>query len=449
MPPHPPRLASPHASHASSVLVSAPGKVILFGEHAVVYNKPAIAASLGLRSYAWFRAQPAGVSPSLLRLNLPDIHRTTIEFPLVQLAAVSREYYYALDASDAMLRPSVLLPDAERALEPVLSELPHSAVRPAVLAFLHLFLAICPKLPALNVCVRSELPVGAGLGSSASFSVAVAAGLLALASSHPDIDSEAKEEVDPAWRVNQWAFMAEKVIHGNPSGVDNSLATYGGAKIYSKGQLESLNGFSSLRFLLTDTCVPKNTKRQVEMVRTRKMRFPSVMDLLIDSVENIVKECKAVFRDIAQGTISQAEMVSSMEALIEMNHGVMAACGVSHPSLETVRLVTASHGLQSKLTGAGGGGCALTFLPPGTTRETISAVATQLSANGFKCYETEVGGSGVEVRTQRSVDSGNEEGEQVAVLAAWEEFAARPLVRDGSGGGGGGVDGLNAYFESS
>ncbi|KAJ3150843.1 hypothetical protein HDU89_002840 [Geranomyces variabilis] len=445
MTPEPHRPLSPRFS---SVLVSAPGKVILFGEHAVVYNKPAIAASLGLRSYAWFRTESAGVSATLLRLNLPDIHPSPIEFPLEQLAAVSRAYYHTADVSDANLEPYALVPDAERALEPLLSGLPDSAVRPAVLAFLHLFLAICPKAPPLDVCVRSELPVGAGLGSSASFSVAVAAGLLALSSLQDEIVSEDKH-VDPAWRVNLWAFMAEKVIHGHPSGVDNSLATYGGAKIYSKGQLEPLSGFSSLRFLLTDTCEPKNTKRQVEMVRTRKLQFPSVMDLLIDSVENIVQECKAVFRNVEQGIILEAEMVSSMEALIEMNHGVMAACGVSHPSLETVRLVTASHGLQSKLTGAGGGGCALTFIPPGTTPETISAVSAQLSANGFKCYETEVGGGGVEVRTRRKWDSGHGEAELVAVTAAWEEFAARPLVRDGSGGISGGVDGLSAYFESS
>ncbi|KAJ3160165.1 hypothetical protein HDU86_001001 [Geranomyces michiganensis] len=363
-----------------------------------------------------------GRASNCVRVHLPDIHPTPIEFPVSQLGAVSADHYGHPDfIADRQAEP--LSADTELALGHLLAHVPgnNPAVRPAVLAFLHLYLSMFSPaiwLPPLDVCVRSELPVGAGLGSSASFSVVVAAGLLKLAV----WDSSELSAQLPASLVNAWAFMAEKVIHGNPSGVDNSLATFGNDLVTISTE------FNSLRFLLTDTCVPKNTKRQVEMVRTRKTRFPSVMDLLIDSVEQIVQECKAVFRDVEQGTISETEMRSSMEALIEMNHGVMAACGVSHPSLETVRLVTAAHGLQSKLTGAGGGGCALTFVPTGTPRETIRAIQTQLHAKGFKCYETELGGAGYQVRTRAGDEAVNDD-------ALFSDFVA-----------GGGVDELRALF---
>ena len=70
--------------------------------------------------------------------------------------------------------------------------------------------------------------------------------------------------------INQYAFEAEKVIHGNPSGVDNAIATYGGAKVYEKGKdLKDLVGFSGVEFLLTNTNVAKNTKRQVQLFKER------------------------------------------------------------------------------------------------------------------------------------------------------------------------------------
>ncbi|KAI8922399.1 ribosomal protein S5 domain 2-type protein [Powellomyces hirtus] len=380
----------------NAVLVSAPGKVILFGEHAVVYGKPAIAASLGLRTYSWIRR----TNDSNVRLNLPDIHTLAITWESRVLAELAAAHYRASDWAT----PAVLTPESETALSALIEGVTTPSVRQATLAFLHLYLSICKGRSDLDTCVRSALPVGAGLGSSASYSVTIAAGLFALGG-YGD---------DPAL-VNGWAFMAEKVIHGNPSGVDNSLATYGGAKVYSHGKLEALGGFGSLRFMLTDTRVPKNTKRQVELVRERKLRFPLAMDLLIDSVQGIVEECKSLFLDVEQKRVSEDEMLTAMEALIDMNHGIMSACGVSHPSLEMVRLVTASHGLRSKLTGAGGGGCALTLIRPDTTRETLDTIKERLHLEGFMCFETEVGGVGVTVRSDPDA-------------CAWDSFADLPAA---------------------
>ncbi len=86
----------------------------------------------------------------------------------------------------------------------------------------------------MTVHVTSNLPVGAGLGSSASYSVCLATGLL-LALGHIPIPNSIEGNTDSSFSgsstsmnlINRWAFQAEKVIHGNPSGIDNAIATYG------------------------------------------------------------------------------------------------------------------------------------------------------------------------------------------------------------------------------
>jgi len=102
--------------------------------------------------------------------------------------------------------------------------------------------------PAQSYTVRSSLPISAGLGSSAAYSVALASSLLY---SHGILPTPSENNVitrEQADVVNAWAFLAEKVIHGNPSGVDNTVAALGGAIAFRKavkgrdGSLETING---------------------------------------------------------------------------------------------------------------------------------------------------------------------------------------------------------------
>lgn len=107
------------------------------------------------------------------------------------------------------------------------------------LLYLHSYLTTDPVAThGYDFCVRSNLPVGAGLGSSASYSVCVATALLKI-NGHlsRSMDSMAQRDL-----VNQWAFQAEKVIHGNPSGIDNTVSTFGGAVAFKKGAIEPLPG---------------------------------------------------------------------------------------------------------------------------------------------------------------------------------------------------------------
>ena len=113
----------------------------------------------------------------------------------------------------------------------------------AKVSFLFLYIALvlqsgCRK--SLRVSVQSTLPIGAGLGSSASFGTALAAALLLVRERHRTGRSDATV---PAATVNTWAFRSEQLVHGNPSGLDNTMSTLGGALSFKSGQVERLDKY--------------------------------------------------------------------------------------------------------------------------------------------------------------------------------------------------------------
>ena len=79
-----------------------------------------------------------------------------------------------------------------------------------------------------------------------------------------------------------------------------------------------------------------------------------------------------------------------------MNHSLLQAMGVSHPALEKAVQITKAHGLDCKLTGAGGGGCALALIPPNTTDQELEAVRVELMEAGLDAFQADVGCSGVQ-----------------------------------------------------
>lgn len=92
-----------------------------------------------------------------------------------------------------------------------------------------LFFVLLRLVPCFHVEVRSHLPTSAGLGSSAAYSVCLASGLLLSTGNISQLNGNSKESwsQDDLRQINEWAFMAEKIIHGRPSGIDNSVSTYG------------------------------------------------------------------------------------------------------------------------------------------------------------------------------------------------------------------------------
>lgn len=116
----------------------------------------------------------------------------------------------------------------------------------------------------MKITVRSTLPIGAGLGSSAAYAVCLAAGLLSL-TNNTQYPSYSNSDLQ---LINSWAFEAEKIMHGNPSGVDNSVSVFGGILRFRKAVLTPLQNPGQLRILLVNTQVSRSTKALVAKVRS-------------------------------------------------------------------------------------------------------------------------------------------------------------------------------------
>uniref|UniRef100_A0A0G2JEG0 mevalonate kinase n=1 Tax=Mus musculus TaxID=10090 RepID=A0A0G2JEG0_MOUSE len=222
---------------SEALLVSAPGKVILHGEHAVVHGKVALAAALNLRTFLLLRPQSNGK----VSVNLPNIGIKQV-WDVGMLQRLDTSFLEQGDVSVPTLEQLEKLKK--------MGDLPRDRAGNegmALLAFLYLYLAICRKqrtLPSLDMVVWSELPPGAGLGSSAAYSVCLAAALLTACE---EVSNPLKDGVSVSrWpeedlkSINKWAFEGERVIHGNPSGVDNAVSTWGGALRFQQGTMSSL-----------------------------------------------------------------------------------------------------------------------------------------------------------------------------------------------------------------
>ncbi|KAF8926351.1 hypothetical protein BGZ58_011268 [Dissophora ornata] len=368
-----------------SYFTSAPGKVILFGEHAVVYGKVATAGSLGLRSYTLVQTRTDGA----IEVNLPEVQlvRSWKTSDIPRQARWEGYPYPPATMNTELLDHLTKFVD--------LAAYTNRSQAAIALLYLHSYLTTDEIVDqGYDLSVRSTLPVGAGLGSSASYSVCLATALLKLNGHLTGLSQDVVAQRD---LVNQWAFQAEKVIHGNPSGIDNTVSTLGGAVMFKKGEkIEPLPGFQSLRFLLTNTRVPRETQVQVANVRKLQEKFPSVVNPVLDAINEISVSCKELF---AQDDVDRAHLLTRFGELVDVNHGLLATLGVSHPALEKVREISSKVGLKSKLTGAGGGGCALTLIRDDVTPETVAVVKQLLEAEGFQCLETQVGGPGAGVST--------------------------------------------------
>ncbi|KAL8541128.1 hypothetical protein ACS0TY_002417 [Phlomoides rotata] len=127
--------------------------------------------------------------------------------------------------------------------------------------------------------------------------------------------------------LNKWAFEGEKMIHGKPSWIDNTVSTYGNMINFRSDELTHIRTNMPLKMLKTNTKFGRNTK-----------------SLVPDDLAITEKEEK-------------------LEKLLEMSQGFLQCMGVSQDSIENVIRTTLKYKLSTKLTGAGGGGCVLTLLP--------------------------------------------------------------------------------------
>lgn len=285
---------------------SACGKLIMFGEHFVVYGAPALA--------------------------LP-------------LTALSTRVVVERDA--ALQRPRLALAEGEP--DP-------TAERLLVAAAARLGVSERPW----RVAVRSSIPIGYGLGSSAAFSTAL---LGALASA-------ARISLDTA-ELNDHAFALEQLVHGAPSGVDNTVISHRCPVWLIKGEhLERLEASGELQLVAASCGAPGSTREAILQVRGFKDQHPERFTELCRQAREIAERGRQAFL---------AKEAEELGRLMNENHQLLREVGVS--TLDLDRLVVRAReagALGAKLTGSGGGG----FMVAVTTKEEAPQLKSSLQEAG-------------------------------------------------------------------
>ena len=371
-----------------------------------------MAASISLRSYLLVSPSPSG--PRQIILAFPDIKLNhTWDLDTLPFAAFSNP----AKAKRFDDRFTLLDPDLVAALEPhiaaVSTHLPEKARHQhhaAASCFLYLLLSLGNSaMPACTYTMRSTIPIGAGLGSSASISVCLATAIL-LQNSHISLPPATSSDPLTLDIINTWAFVGEICIHGTPSGVDNTVATKGRAVLFKRTispnapprppTVTPLHDFPTLPLLLVDTRQPRSTAALVASVGQLYKAHPTVVGPLLDAIDACTEEAHALLSSssAAATPTPTPETLQTLGSLVQLNHSILTTLGVSHSKLERVRELIDTHNVGwTKLTGAGGGGCAIVLLKPEATKVMRRQAEEELEREGFGIYETVLGGQGVGV----------------------------------------------------
>jgi mevalonate kinase len=306
---------------------SAPGKLILCGEHAVVYGRPAIALPVSaIRARATALPGPPGGG---LSFDAPDLGRSwriadAPDDPISQLAA-------------ALLRQ------------------------------------LGQPMPDLQIRIASDIPIASGMGSGAAIATAIVR-LLAQVAQRDLSDAE----------VSELVYESEKRYHGTPSGVDNTVVAFEQPVWFQRRQpaalIEPITIAAPFTLLIADTGVRSATRLPVGAVRQRWEAQPTQYDALFDQIGALAADVRAALERGATAAIGP---------LLSRNHALLAEMGVSSPDLD--RLVHAAHSagaLGAKLSGAGWGGVMIALVDQGA-HERVAVALRQ--AGAVRVLTTRVG----------------------------------------------------------
>jgi mevalonate kinase len=300
---------------------SAPGKIILFGEHAVVFGVTALGGAIDLRAKVTVRDLPGSVLIKTEELVLRG---------------------FSLDLTTDRLTSTQAV-HATRYISAVLREF---------------------DVKDIQVCIDSNLPPAAGLGSSAAIVVAAVAAI----SQHCGLGLSRKEIAEISYRLEK------KVQHGLGSPTDTALATYGGYLQISR-DIQPID-LPPLEMVVGYTKMPHDTKSEVEKVQDLKKRYIDLVDPIFQAIGAISKRAVPFIRELNPAELG---------CLMNVNHGLLVALGVSTRELdELVYAARGAGGAQgAKLTGAGGGGCMIA-LPGAAGVDALMVALRQARGVPFK-----------------------------------------------------------------
>ncbi len=340
------------ASARRPVAVSTPGKLILMGEHAVVYGRPALVAAIDLR----LTAHLAPLAGDAVHLDLPGLrHHEDLSWDdLRDYARAVRERWEGYAQ-----RP------AAQGFRELRGDDPAHVVKVA-LGEAGEWLATAADIhPAgLRLRIDSELPIGSGFGSSAATATAVIAGCLA---AHGCADPTIPADLSCIERL---ALDVERRQHGFPSGVDGATVMYGGvlwARRLPEGALERerITARAPLldRLRVYDTGTPADpTGAVVAAVRERRDRDPALVEEVLDRMEAATHSLRNALEQPGRDDPDQdLHLIREHEACLE-------ALGVVPDEVRAVVRRVEGEGGAAKISGAGslrgpGGGSLLVYHP--------------------------------------------------------------------------------------
>ena len=301
---------------------TASAKVILFGEHAVVYGEPAIA-----------------VPVSALRAEA-EVVETETDFRIV--------------AQD--LDNHVIHFDAEDPLAKVV-QLALSKIK--------------QDTPKISINVKSNIPIASGLGSGAAISTAIVRALVRYFDTNLSTDA-----------INQIIYEVEKIHHGTPSGIDNTVIVYEQPVYFVREKpIEILKNKTAFRLLIADIGKKALTKIAVGDVRTLYESENARIKPIITQIGTIAESAREAMQ---QGNIDK------LGELMQENHTLLQSLTVSSPELdELVNAALAAGALGAKLSGGGRGGNMIALVNEETSDSVTNAL---IDAGAVRVFETIVEG---------------------------------------------------------
>ncbi len=346
---------------AKKIRASVPAKVILFGEHFVVYGKRALAAAINRRLVV----EASSVERSGYHVKIANIPTFGLEMDLVTGEEKARPYkdYDAAANAIAYVRESIRYLEEKYGIGG----------------------------EGVEIEIKSEIPLSAGLGSSAATCVATIAALKEYFGVNGDLDG-----------IREDANRVERRVQGAASPIDTAISTYGGYVLVKSGEVKRLH-LAELNLIVG--CIGSiplsmgmatkefsemglKTKKIVEQVKERREVFKGIYDAIFDISDAITAQ--------AVTAIEESDFVK-LGALMNINHGLLDAIGVVPRRLsELVKLSQELGALGAKVTGAGGldemGGVGSVVVLPGESGERLKGA---MEIAGALVMDVKTGGEGL------------------------------------------------------
>jgi len=273
-----------------SFKISTPGKVILYGEHAVVYGKTALAGSLDLRTTVSFTELP-DKSNNEIRVDFSDINCNFV----IKIGSLMNFFF-----SEGSIEFDVDFRDKVKEYVTTQIDFNDTSQFLSLEAFVYLLVYTTIKeqikLKPFDLHLTTQLTIKAGLGSSASFSVCLAASFVHWSHLQKGIERDFNHA--DLEKISAYAFRSEKIMHDSPSGIDNSVCTYGSLIEYQAEAPIFMLQVPKMKILLVDSKISRNTRDQVKRVEQLRKLYPTIIEPILHSIDGISHMARDAFKKL-------------------------------------------------------------------------------------------------------------------------------------------------------